>query len=104
MATPIVVTVPHRLGKAEARARVERSMGDFKAQMAKAGLGQFQHAWSDDRLGFNARLLGQTITDRLDVREDDLRIEVDLPGFLGRFAEKIAGKLKQQGRLLLEKK
>lgn len=34
----------------------------------------------------------------------DVKIEVDLPGLLGAFADKIAGKLKREGALLLEKK
>lgn len=104
MATPITVTIPHKLGKAEARTRIERSIGGFKAQLAAGGLGQMQHDWADDRLNFHARMLGQSITGRVDVREDDLRIEVDLPAFLAGIADKIAGRLRKQGRLLLEKK
>jgi hypothetical protein len=104
MARPVTVTIPHKLGKAEARARVESSVGDFKSKLASMGLGQMQHVWADDRLNFHARMLGQNITGRLDVREDDLRIEVDLPAFLAGLADKIAGKLKKEGRLLIEKK
>lgn len=104
MAMPITISIPHKLGKVEARARVERSVGDFKGQLSKMGLGQVGHDWAEDRLNFNARMLGQSITGRIDVRDSDLRVEVDLPAFLVGMADKIAGKLKQQGRLLLEKK
>lgn len=104
MARPVTVTIPHKLSKAEARARVEGGVGQFKAQMAAAGLAQMQDDWAGDRLNFHARMLGQSITGRVDVREDDLRIEVDLPAFLAGFADKIAAKLTTQGRLLLEKK
>lgn len=104
MARPVTVTIPHKLSKAEARSRVEGSVDQFKAQMAAGGLAQMTHDWAGDRLNFHARMLGQAITGRVDVREDDLRIEVDLPAFLVGLADKIAGKLKKQGRLLLEKK
>jgi hypothetical protein len=104
MARSITVTIPHKLGKGEARARVEASVGDFKSKLGAAGLGQMRHGWADDRLNFHARMLGQNITGRLDVRENDLRIEVDLPAFLAGLADKIAGKLKKEGTLLIEKK
>lgn len=104
MATPVIVSIPHKLGKTEARARVEHSLGEFKTKLGAAGLGQFQHAWNADRLDFRARMLAQTITGRLDVSDTELRIEVDLPGFLAGLADKISGKLGTEGRLLLEKK
>lgn len=104
MSTPVTITIPHKLGRAEARSRVEASIGQFKDQMSKAGMGKIQHAWAEDKLGFHAQAFGQNITGRIDVRDSDLKIEVDLPGFLGAFADKIAGKLKKQGTMLLEKK
>lgn len=104
MSTPVTITIPHKLGRAEARSRVEASVGRFKDQMSKAGMGKIQHAWSEDELGFQAQAFGQAITGRIDVRDSDVRIEVDLPSFLAAFADKIAGKLKKEGTLLLEKK
>jgi len=104
MAQSITIMVPHKLGRAEARARVEASVGRFKHQLAGAGVGNMQHAWADDRLQFRARALGQTITGRVDVNDDNLKIEVDLPGLLGVIADKIAGKIRRQAPLLLEEK
>ena len=104
MATPVTVTIPHKLGKAEARARIDRSIGDFKRQLASAGLGQMHEHWAEDRMHFTAGMLGQSISGRLEVRAEELRIEVDLPAFLAGLADKIAGRLQKQGRLLLEKK
>lgn len=104
MGRPVTVTIPHRLGRAEARVRVNSSVDQFRAQLASAGLGNVQHAWNDDRLNFTAKALGQTINGRLDVNEDNLQIEVELPSLLAGFAEKVAGKLQSQGKLLLEKK
>jgi hypothetical protein len=104
MSTPITITIPHKLGRAEARSRVEASLGRFKDQMSKAGMGRIQHAWSEDKLGFHAQAFGQNITGRIDVRDSEVKIEVDLPAFLAAFANKIAGRLKKEGALLLEKK
>jgi Putative polyhydroxyalkanoic acid system protein (PHA_gran_rgn) len=104
MATPITITIPHKLGKTEARARIASGFDQLKSQIAGAQIANFQQAWADDRLTFSAQGLGQTINGRLDVNENDIRIEVDLPAFLAGLADKIAGRLKRQGALLLEKK
>lgn len=104
MATPITVTIPHKLGKVEARARIDNGFAQLKGQIAAANIAQFTQGWEGDRLNFAANALGQRITGRIDVGESDLRIEVDLPAFLVGLADKISGKLRQQGRLLLEKK
>jgi hypothetical protein len=92
------------LGKAEARSRIEQGFGQFQSQISGAHIADFQKAWSGDRMSFAAQALGQRFTGRIDVGESELRIEVDLPAFLAAFADKIAGKLKKEGRLLLEKK
>ncbi|MBC7768329.1 MAG: polyhydroxyalkanoic acid system family protein [Phycisphaerales bacterium] len=104
MGRPVTVSIPHQLGREEARKRVDASLDQFKAQLGSAGLGNIQHAWTQDRLGFTAKALGQNIMGRIDVNDTDLKIEVELPGLLGGLAEKIAGRLKQQGTLLIEKK
>jgi putative polyhydroxyalkanoate system protein len=104
MGRPVTISIPHKLGKAEARSRIDNGFGQLKAQMAAASVSNIRQAWSGDRLNFNAQALGQTFNGRIDVGEQDVRIEVDLPGLLGMFAGRIAGKLKQQGTLLLEKK
>ncbi len=104
MAAPITVAIPHKLGKAEARARLADGFAQLTQQFSGAPLTRFQQAWTGDRLNFSAQALGQTFTGRIDVSESDIRIEVDLPAFLAGVADKIAGRLRQQGALLLEKK
>lgn len=104
MGAPITVTIPHKLGKAEARARIIAGFDKLTEQIGGAHIAKFQQAWAGDQLHFSAQGLGQTVTGRVDVGETELRIEVDLPAFLAGLANKISGKLKEQGRLLLEKK
>jgi len=104
MARPVSVTIPHSLGKAEARARLEAGVGQLRDQFAAMSVTNFRQAWAGDRMNFQAQALGQTISGGIDVSEADIRIEVALPGLLGMFASKIANGLQRQGRLLLEKK
>ena len=104
MSTPITINVPHKLGRAEARSRIDAGLENFKAQIGGGGLGRISHLWDGDRVSFSAQAMGQSMTGRIDIHENDIRIELDLPAFLGAFAEKISGKLKQAGTLLLEHK
>jgi hypothetical protein len=102
MADPLTVVIPHKLGKAEARARIDSGLDRFEQQMFGLQSARMQRSWADDRLSLQTRILGQRVSGRIDVGDRDIRIEVDLPGFLGRFADKVAGKLQREGRLLLE--
>lgn len=106
MARPVTVTIPHALGKDEARRRIEEGFGRLRQQMT-SGMGamlSFQERWEGDRLHFEGGGLGQKMTGRLDVRADAVEIQVDLPEILAAIAEKITGKLKTEGQKLLEKK
>jgi hypothetical protein len=48
--------------------------------------------------------MGQKATGRLDVLDDTVRIELDLPEMLAALADKITGRLKTEGQKLLENK
>lgn len=106
MSRPVTVSVPHQLGRSEARRRAEEGFGDLQRQMT-GGLGGMlacQQRWEGDRLHFEASMLGQKMTGRLDVADDVLRIEVDLPEMLAALADRITGKLKNEARKLLERR
>ena len=104
MARPVSVTIPHSLGKDEARRRIEEGFGKMKQQMA-SGLGPmgsmltFQERWEGDRLNFEGGAMGQKMTGRLDVRPDAVEIQLDLPEVLATIADKIMGKLKSEGKI-----
>ena len=107
MARPVSVTIPHNLGKDEARRRIEEGFGRMRQQMT-GGMGAmmltFQDRWEGDRLHFEGGGLGQKMTGRLDIRDDAVAIELDLPEILAAIADKIASRLKIEGQKLLEKK
>jgi hypothetical protein len=71
MSQPIVVSLPHRLGKAEALRRLQTSFND--AQSKGGAFFTFRNQWSGDHLDFRASLLGQTTTGIVDVAEDHVR-------------------------------
>ena len=101
MSEPIVVTIPHRLGKAEALRRLQAGFTD--AQSSGAGLFVFKNQWSGDHLDFRASILGQSTSGTVDVAEDHVRLEVKLPWLLSLLANKAKALVQKQGKLMLEK-
>ena len=103
MAQPVTLTIPHQLGRAEARKRIDEGMAQFLQQVGGAAQ-NFHQAWTADRLDFSAQVMGQAISGAIHVLDDAARVEVVLPGLLGLMSGKIKGKLQQQGQILLGKK
>ncbi|HVT26380.1 MAG TPA: polyhydroxyalkanoic acid system family protein [Lacipirellulaceae bacterium] len=110
MARPITVTIPHTLRKDEARRRIQEGFVQLRQQIT-GGVGGvlgkaivFQERWEGDRLRFEGTGLGQKMTGRLDVRDDAVEIQIDLPEILAAIADRIIGRLKIEGQKLLEKK
>jgi putative polyhydroxyalkanoate system protein len=106
VARPVTVNIPHKLGKQEARRRIEEGFGRLRQQMTSgiAGMVAFQERWEGDRLHFEGSGLGQKMTGRLDVLPDSVRVELDLPEILAAMADLITGRLQKEGQKLLEKK
>ena len=103
MAKPVVVDIPHDLGREEARRRLEKGFGRIREQIAGHALA-FEERWENERLHFQAGALGQKVSGRVDVFDKSVRIEVDLPWILATIAEKLQGRIRKEGQLLLEKK
>ena len=103
MSKPLVVTVPHQLGLAEARRRLETGIGHLKAKFGDK-VSSVEDSWEGDRLDVHVQALGQSAQAQLDVAEDHVRVEVQLPWMLAMLAEKAKGLIQKEGTLLLEKK
>lgn len=103
MSRPVCINIPHELGAAEARRRIDEGVDKLVAQ-AGGGMARISKSWEGERLNFVAEGLGQRITGRLDVAEKEVRMEIDLPNFLAMIANKITGRVRKEGQILLEKK
>lgn len=102
MSKPIVITLPHHLGQAEARQRIEGGFGKMVQQFGN--MAKLDERWDGDQMHFAAAAMGQTLKGKLDVLADAVRIEVELPGMLALIADKVREKLTKEGQLMLEKK
>lgn len=102
MSPPLVVSIPHQLGRDEARRRLQTGLA--RAASAVPVLKVDEERWEGDRLNFRVRALGQGATGYLDVADTHVRLEVTLPWLLQKFAEAAQLAIKNRGHLLLEKK
>ena len=102
MSQPFVVSIPHRLGQAEALRRLQGGLTRAAAQFPVLQVDEEQ--WSGERMTFRVRALGQAASGFIDVGEDDVRLEVTLPWLLQKFAQVAQAVIRTRGNLLLEKK
>jgi hypothetical protein len=102
MATPIRISIPHQLGRAEARRRIEAGFAKIIHQLPGSG-GACSERWDGDRLIFGVTAMGQTVDGVIDVLDSAVTIEIDLPGLLGMIASGLKDRLQEVGRLLLAK-
>ena len=102
MSAPLVVSIPHRLGREEARRRLKHGM--TRAAASVPVLKVDEERWDGDRMVFRVRALGQAAVGHVDVEDAHVRIEVTLPWLLQRFAEVAQTAIKNRGRLLLTKR
>jgi hypothetical protein len=102
MSQPVIVTIPHKLGKQEAARRLKDGFGNMRSTFGEKFV-VLNDAWNGDHLDFRASLLGQTTTGMVDVADDHVRLEVQLPWVLSLLANKAKELVQRQGRLMLEK-
>ena len=103
MGTPIRVSIPHQLGRAEARRRIETGFSQLAAQLP-GGVNVGPPRWDGDRLAFSIEALRQTASGSIDVLENTVTIEIELPGLLGRIAGAFKDRLQKAGQLLLTRR
>lgn len=123
MSRPVTVTIPHTLGKDEAKRRIAEGFGNFQEHLVAGLSGQdvgrrgggllagalrstmsFEQGWVGDRLEFAGGGLGQKITGRIDVGADAVVMQLDLPEMLAALADRFSGQLKQEATKMLEHK
>lgn len=102
MATPVSVSIPHQLGRAEARRRIETGFAKAVRQLPVSA-GICSERWDGDRLVFGVAAMGQTIAGVVHVRDAEVTMEIELPGVLGVIAGGLKDRLRKMGQLLLTK-
>lgn len=104
MAKPLIVDIPHDLGRDEARRRIETGSEQMRALLAKSGVAIDTLAWTGDRLDFAVSAMTQRMNGQIDIGAESVRVEVHMPLLLALFADKVKKMVGKEGNLLLTKK
>ena len=100
MTQPIDVSVPHKLGREEAKRRIAANIGSLQGQIP--GGAAVTSNWVGDRLDLGISALGQTVDASITVEDTQARVHVALSGMLGMLAAPIAAAIKAKAPELLE--
>lgn len=103
MSKPLVVVIPHQLGREGARHRLESGVETMKAKFGDK-VTSIDESWTGNHVDVVVKAMGQTVAGGIDVAEDHVRVEVQLPWLLAVIAEKAKGMIEKEGQLLLDKK
>lgn len=101
MSEPVVVTIPHRLGKEEAVRRLKKGFGEMRSTFGEKFV-VLTDMWTGDHLDFRASLFGYNTTGTVDVGDSSVRLEVQLPWLLAALANKAKAIVMRRAELMLE--
>ena len=99
---PLVVTITHSLGRDEALRRLKPALATASKTVPIITVDE--ERWTDNRVDFKLRAMGQSIAGNVIVEEKSVRCELTLPWLLHKFATAVQGAITSKGRALLEKK
>jgi hypothetical protein len=100
---PLVVSIPHNLGREEAIRRLKNGLAGARTQYGHL-LAVNEETWNDNQLTFRVTALAQAVSGTIDVADDHVRLEVTLPWLLARLADGAQTLIRSKGKLMLEKK
>lgn len=96
----LTASIPHQLTRAEARRRIQDQIAQLRREHGDL-LGGLRESWEGDAMTFTAAVMGQSISGRVDVEDQAVRVEVALPWLLAALAGGARQQIEQQGRRLL---
>ena len=102
MSRPLIVSIPHKFGPQEARRRLDAGVARLRPELS-VFLRRLDYHWEDDTLKFIASALWQQITGRIEVLDDAVRVEIDLPWALQLLRDTIARRVHRRGVALLDR-
>lgn len=96
------VTLPHTLGRDEVRRRMHEH-GHEIADQFPAGMASVETTWpNEDQMDLTVLAMGQRIEGQIEIHDDAVIIDVDLPPMLSFLSGIIESAVSQKGGKLLE--
>ncbi len=103
MSKPLVVSIPHRLGKREALRRLKTGLGGVRTNFGHL-FSVEEAVWTGSQVRFRLSALGQDANGSIAVAEEHVHLEVFLPELLAMLGETLQPLIRQEAVLMLEKK
>lgn len=96
------VSLPHQLSRDEVRRRMHAHAGEI-ASFFPPGLADVATSWpSEDRMDITANVVGYQIPGGVDIRDEEVIIEMQLPAMLGLMRGALERAVRKEGVRLLE--
>jgi len=102
MSAPLIVSIPHQLGREEAIRRLRGGL--TRAAASFPVLKVDEERWQENAMMFRVHAMGQAASGHLQVEDDHVRVEITLPWLLQRLAEAAKAAISKRGNLLLTKR
>ena len=93
--------IPHPLSVADAKDRLDRFIEGLEAKLGDS-VKNLERNWEGDSLLFGFRTFGINISGKMDVEEDRVKVEGDLPLSAMMFKGKIESEIKENLQRLLK--
>jgi hypothetical protein len=95
------VPISHSLGKEEVKRRLRERSGEL-AGLFPGGKADVAITWPlDDRMAMQVSAMGQTVRAHVDVLDDSVVFEIDLPAALSFFEPLVRGAVEEKTQKLL---
>ena len=102
MSRPLVVDLPHNLGAAEAKRRMQNGIGGLTDHLPAGA--QVSSGWTGDRMNLSVTVMNKKVDASIEAQDNLVRVEMLLPAALSFFAKPIEALLRRKGGKLLENK
>src|SRR5947199_3385731 len=90
VAKSITVSIPHRLTPLEIRSQLTKALADFRAgPMSKMAI--VSETWEGDNVDLSAKVMGQTVTGRIEIKPEVVLVHVNLPWAFAMFSGRVKG-------------
>jgi Putative polyhydroxyalkanoic acid system protein (PHA_gran_rgn) len=99
----MTATIPHQLGKAEAKRRIQSQVGSLRHQYGSL-FSNLSENWTGDTMAFSLTSMGQTVSGRLEVTDEAVNVAVTLPWVFQVLAQVIQPRIEESVRKALEPK
>lgn len=97
------VSLPHKLGREEVRRRMHAHAHEIGSYFPP-GMATVETEWpNEDRMDLFITAAGQQIDGGIDITDDQVVIDLDLPGILGFLGGTLERAVRKHGGKLLEK-